>query len=373
MNILITGCKGFVGKNLKSHLIQNSDYKIHEYNRGDSIEILKEKISASDVIFHLAGENRTEDELNFEKNNFELAKEISALLISNTNNQKHLIFSSTIQAKLDNPYGRSKLKAENEFISICKKSSNHKVSIFRFPGIFGKWCKPNYNSVVATFCDSIANNKPITINEANKELELVYIDDVVNQLISEMHQGVSENTFKDVNSVYKISLGELAKKLKYFADSRENLFIENVANGIDKALYSTFISYLPKHKFIYNLKSNEDERGVFVEYLKNHQVGQFSFLTSKPGVTRGNHFHHTKIEKFFVIKGIASFKFFSLDSGEKFEIETSGEKPQIVESIPGWAHYIKNIGDEELIVLLWANEIYDQNNPDTYYYEVDCE
>lgn len=370
MNILITGCKGFVGKNLKSHLIQNSDYKIHEYNRGDSLETLKEKIFASDVIFHLAGENRTEDESNFQKNNVELAKEISALLISNTNDQKHLIFSSTIQAKLDNPYGRSKLKAENEFISVCKKNPNHRVSIFRFPGIFGKWCKPNYNSVVATFCDSIANNKPITIHDANKELELVYIDDVINQLKNEIHQEVSENTFKDVNSIYKISLGELAKKLKYFADSREDLFIENVANGIDKALYATFISYLPKHKFIYNLKSNEDERGVFVEYLKNNQVGQFSFLTSKPGVTRGNHFHHTKIEKFFVIKGTASFKFFSLDSGEKFEIKTSGDKPQIVESIPGWAHHIRNIGDDELIVLLWANEIFNHDDPDTYLHEV---
>jgi UDP-2-acetamido-2,6-beta-L-arabino-hexul-4-ose reductase len=373
MNILITGCKGFVGKNLKSHLIQNSDYKIHEYNREDSIEVLKEKISACDVIFHLAGENRTEDELNFEKNNFELAKEISALLISNTNDKKHLIFSSTTQAELDNPYGRSKLKAENEFISICKKNSNHRVSIFRFPGIFGKWCKPNYNSVVATFCDSIANNKPITIHDANKELELVYIDDVIRQLINEMHQDASESFFIDVQFVNKISIGELAEKLKYFANSRESLFIDNVGNGIEKSLYSTFISYLPNQKFVYDLKLNQDDRGVFVEYLKNHQVGQLSYLTSKPGVTRGNHFHHTKIEKFLVINGTASFKFISLDSEERFEIETSGDKPQIVESIPGWAHYIKNIGEEDMIVILWANEIYDKENPDTYFHEVENE
>ena len=371
MNILITGSKGFIGKNLKSHLVQNLDYTIHEYNRGDSIELLKEKISISDIIFHLAGENRTENELNFEKNNHELAKEISNFLKSNTDSHKHLIFSSTTQIKLDNPYGKSKLKAENELLSICEKNSNHKVSIFRFPGVFGKWCKPNYNSVVATFCHSIANNEPITIHDADKKLDLVYIDDVINQLINEMHQKASKNIFKDVKSVYKISIGELAKKIEYFANSRENLFIENVANGIDKALYSTFISYIPNHKFMYDLKSNKDERGVFVEYLKNHQVGQFSYLTSKPGVVRGNHFHHTKIEKFLVIKGKASFKFISLDSKENFEIETSGDKPQIVESIPGWAHYIKNIGEEDMIVILWANEIFDEANPDTYSYEVE--
>jgi UDP-2-acetamido-2,6-beta-L-arabino-hexul-4-ose reductase len=188
-----------------------------------------------------------------------------------------------------------------------------------------------------------------------------------------MHQDASESFFIDVQFVNKISIGELAEKLKYFANSRESLFIDNVGNGIEKSLYSTFISYLPNQKFVYDLKLNQDDRGVFVEYLKNHQVGQLSYLTSKPGVTRGNHFHHTKIEKFLVINGTASFKFISLDSEERFEIETSGDKPQIVESIPGWAHYIKNIGEEDMIVILWANEIYDKENPDTYFHEVENE
>ena len=242
MNILITGCKGFVGKNLKSHLMQNSDYKIHEYNRGDSIEILKEKISASDVIFHLAGENRTEDELNFEKNNFELAKEISALLISNTNNQKHLIFSSTIQAKLDNPYGRSKLKAENEFISICKKSSNHKVSIFRFPGIFGKWCKPNYNSVVSTFCYKTVNKKNLRIIDPNKEIDLLFIEDLCGQL-NQLINKVESSKFIKLKDVHKISIKDLAIIISNF---RHYLYKENSfepKNNLEKNLYKTYISF----------------------------------------------------------------------------------------------------------------------------------
>tara|TARA_B100001113_G_C21080556_1_gene609713 strand:+ start:248 stop:1357 length:1110 start_codon:yes stop_codon:yes gene_type:complete len=369
MNILITGSNGFIGKNLKSHLILNSKYKIAEYNRADSYADLKKKIESSNIIFHLAGENRTKNELDFDKNNFQLTREISKL-ISNSSDSKHLIFTSTTQAILDNPYGRSKLKAENEILSLCKNNSNLKVSIYRLPGVFGKWCKPNYNSVVATFCHALANNKPININNEDKELELVFIDDLIKQLIGSMNNEFSKIFFKDVESIHKISVGELAKKLKYFADSRENLYIETVGDGIEKALYSTFISYLPSQKFVYNLKSNIDDRGVFVEYLKNKKVGQFSYLTSKPGVIRGNHYHHTKIEKFLVIKGNASFKFKSIDSGENFEVETSGDKPQIVESIPGWAHYIKNIGQEDMIVLLWANEIFNHDDPDTYLHEV---
>lgn len=368
MNILITGSKGFIGKNLKSHLILNSQYKITEFNRGDSINDLKEKIDSSNIIFHLAGENRTKNELDFDINNYQLTREISKL-ISNSNNSKHLIFSSSTQVILDNPYGRSKLKAENEILSLCKNNSKHKVSIYRFPGVFGKWCKPNYNSVVATFCHALANNKPIEINDENTELELVYVDDLIKQLINSINDDNSRSHFKDIESIHKISLGELAEKLKYFADSRENLYIETVGDGFEKVLYSTFISYLPSQKFVYNLNPNIDDRGVFVEYLKNKKVGQFSYLTSKPGVTRGNHFHHTKIEKFLVIKGNASFKFKSIDSGENFEVKTSGDKPQIVESIPGWAHYIENIGKEEMIVLLWANEIFDRDNPDTYSHE----
>ena len=368
MNILITGSRGFIGKNLKSHLIQRSHYIIHEYNRGDSLDKLKEKIKISDVIFHLAGENRTEDEFNFEKNNFELSKEISTLIL-NSNQQKHLIFSSTIQAELDNAYGKSKLKAENEFLSIPKKNSNQKVSIYRLPGVFGKWSKPNYNSVVATFCHNIANNIPINITDPNKKLQLIYIDDLINQFINNINVA-QKNIFIDIHNIYEISLADLANKINLFHKSRNNLLIDDVSNGINKALYSTYISYLPKENFSYKLTTNKDDRGVFVEYLKNEAVGQFSYLTSKPGVVRGNHFHHTKIEKFLLVKGKASFKFESLNTGEVVEIETSGKTPEIVETIPGWAHYIKNIGDDEMLVLLWANEIFDHDNPDTYWHEV---
>ena len=199
---------------------------------------------------------------------------------------------------------------------------------------------------------------------------MVYRDDVIKRLITEQYQEPSESFFKNIESVHKITLGKLAEKLKYFANSRESLFIDSIGCGIEKALYSTFVSYLPNKKFVYDLQPNEDNRGVFVEYLKNHQIGQFSYLISKPGITRGRHYHHTKIEKFLVIKGRASFKFTSIDSGEMFEVETSGDKPQIVETIPGWAHYIKNIGKEELIAILWANEIFDKDNPDTFSHEV---
>jgi len=368
MNILITGSSGFIGKNLKYHLIQNTDYSIHEYNRGDSIECLKKKIDICNIIFHLAGENRPDDDFNFEKNNFELAKEISAY-ITNLKNQKHLIFSSTTQVELDNPYGISKLKAENEFLSIIKENSNHRISIFRLPGVFGKWCKPNYNSVVATFCFNMANNIPINITEPNKKIELLYIDDLVNQLIGSIDIS-NKNIFIDVINKYEISLRNLANKIERFHNSRKSLSIENVGYGIDKALYATYISHLPKDDFTYTLNGNKDDRGIFVEFLKNKMVGQFSFLSSKPGVTRGNHFHHTKIEKFLVIKGRASFKFESLNTGEIFEIETSEDCPKIVETIPGWTHYIKNNGEEEMLAILWANEIFDDDNPDTYWHEV---
>lgn len=368
MNILITGSKGFIGKNLKYHLIQNPGYSIYEYNRGDPKEELRKKIEICNTIFHLAGENRTDNDLNFEKNNFELSKEISSI-ISNLAGQKHLIFSSSTQAELDNPYGLSKLKAENEFLSMIKSNPNHKVSIYRFPGVFGKWCKPNYNSVVATFCFNIANNIPINIKEPNRQLQLLYIDDLIKQLLSSINS-MNNNTFEEVTNTYELSLKSLASKIKLFHSSRKNLLIENVSTGIDKALYSTYISYIPKDDFTYKLNENRDERGIFVEFLKNEMAGQFSFITSKPGVIRGNHFHHTKIEKFLVVKGKASFKFKSLNTGEIFEVETSEDNLVIVETIPGWSHYIKNTGDKEMLAILWANEIFDDNNPDTYWHEV---
>ena len=355
MNILITGSKGFIGKNLKYHLIQNSDYSIYEYNRGDLKEELIEKIKICNIIFHLAGENRTDNDLNFDKNNFELAKEISNIIL-NSNGQKHLIFSSSTQAELDNPYGLSKLKAENELLSMVKSNSNHKVSIYRFPGVFGKWCKPNYNSVVATFCYNIANNIPINVKEPNRQLQLLYIDDLVKQLMSSINSP-SNNIFQEVTNTFEVTLKSLANKIKIFHKSRKNLLIENVSNGIDKLLYATYTSYLPKNEFTYTLNENRDERGVFVEFLKNKMVGQFSFITSKPGVTRGNHFHHTKIEKFLVVKGKASFKFESINTGEIFEVETSEDKFVIVETIPGWSHCIKNIGEKDMLAILWANDI----------------
>lgn len=365
MRILITGSKGFIGKNLLFKLKTNKSFICEEFSRDNSIRKLEELINRSDVVIHLAGENRPKEELDFEKNNLELTKLICNF-VRLSNRKIPILFASSIQAELDNPYGKSKLSAELELYSLEKETGNP-VFIFRLPGVFGKWSKPNYNSVVATFCHNIANNLPVEISNPNKKLRLVFVDDVVNNFIQLINSGFNNHDFLQIQPEYKITLRDLASKIKTFRDGRKSLIIDNVGLGINRALYSTYISFIPKEQFSYSVPSYSDERGTFAEVLKNQDSGQFSFFTCFPGEIRGNHYHHTKTEKFLVLKGKAQFKFRNIITEEEYELITNGEKPIIVDTIPGWAHSIKNIGSEKLFVILWANEIFDKSLPDTYH------
>lgn len=360
--VLVTGAKGFIGSNLLIRMAEASNIEILTFVRGDSIEKLNTLVGKSDTIIHLAGENRSDNIADFAQNNIDLTKALCNA-IQNTDKKIPLIFASSIQAKLDNPYGKSKLAAE-EIIENFVTKTNNSATIYRLVGVFGKYCKPNYNSVVATFCHNIARNLPIKVNDSEFMLELAYIDDVVDELIlacKNTKPGLHRGNF---NKTYSISLGELAKQIIKFNNSRSNLISERVGAGLTRSLYATYISYLPTKKFVYDLTSHQDKRGIFVEMLKTPDCGQFSFFTIAPGITRGSHYHHTKTEKFLVVNGIVKMRYRHLVTGESVQVELSSNKPQVIDTIPGWAHDVTNIGKSDAIVMLWANEIFDPQNPD---------
>jgi len=367
MRILITGANGFIARNLSIQLKEMDGIEVLEFSRKNSKEELVEMCSKADAVVHLAGINRPLKEEEFAEGNYHLTEEICDAL-SSTERKIPIIFTSSIQAALDNPYGTSKLAAENS-IDLYSKTTGSEVFIYRLPNVFGKWCRPNYNSVVATFCNNIALNLPIEINDPNYEINLVYIDDVVNDFISIL-LGQKKSCALDDVTTYSITLGELAEQIMGFRNSRELLTIGHVGLGLVRALYATYLSYLKPEMFTYDLTTYKDERGVFGEMLKTKDSGQFSFFTSKPGVTRGEHYHHTKNEKFLVISGKARFRFRNILTNEEYSVDTGSEKPQVVETVPGWAHDITNIGDEEMMVMLWANEIFDRDNSDTYPYRI---
>ena len=368
MNVLITGSKGFIGKNLLQKLTENSSYCVSCFDRGDSFDLLEKFVVNADIIIHLAGENRPKNIADLVVGNSDLTKKLCSI-IKKSSRKPFVIFTSSIQAKLNNPYAISKRDSE-EALENLSATTGAPVMIYRLPGVFGKWCKPNYNSVVATFCHNIANNLSIEINDPLKILKLVYIDDVVDSIVSNMSSLSDGLHWSNVHPEYKISIGDLSSQIKAFKNFRTNLIAEKVGTGIIRALYSTYMSYLPASKFIYDLHKHSDERGFFVELLKTPDCGQFSFFTANPGVKRGGHYHHSKTEKFCVMKGKAKFKFRNILTGENHEFIVTGGKPQVVETIPGWAHSIKNIGNDELTVMLWANEIFDLNQPDTISCEV---
>jgi UDP-2-acetamido-2,6-beta-L-arabino-hexul-4-ose reductase len=359
LKVLITGANGFVGKNLTVHLSERKDIEVLTFVKGDSISSLDEKVQKVDFIFHLAGINRPKVESEFTEGNVVLTIALCES-ISKSKKRIPVIYTSSIQAELNNAYGISKKKAEEALLSL-EKTSGSPVYIYRLPNVFGKWCKPNYNSAVATFCYNIANNLPVQINDANAEIKLVYIDDVIASFLNVL-DGKSKN---EVSPVYTITVGELQRQILAFKDSKINHVVENVGTGLTRALYSTYLSYFTPSQFSYPLLKHEDPRGVFVEMLKTKDSGQFSFFTAHKGVTRGGHYHHTKTEKFLVVKGEALFKFRHLISEERFELKTNSDSPVIVETIPGWTHDITNIGEEEMFVMIWANEIFDRERPDT--------
>lgn len=369
--VLITGANGFIGKNFQLYLSELQDIQVITYTRNDSYSSLAKKVKGIDIVFHLAGINRPKDPEEFIKGNIELTESLAAALkqeINSTGKKIPIVYTSSTQATLTNPYGVSKKNAESTLFKLYETCGTP-TYIFRLPNVFGKWCRPNYNSVVATFCHNIIRNIPIKIHDSSAELTLVYIDDVIAHFMKILNKELSSPSSYEIVEIepkYCTTVGKLAKQLKDFEKSRENLITEKVGKGFIRALYSTYISYLPTESFIYTLPKHEDPRGVFVEMLKTPDAGQFSYFTALPNVTRGGHYHHSKTEKFLVIKGEARFGFKHMLTKELYELYTSGEKPQIVETVPGWTHDITNVGSGELIVMLWANEIFDREKPDTY-------
>ncbi|WP_174614765.1 capsular polysaccharide biosynthesis protein CapF [Virgibacillus ihumii] len=369
MKILVTGAKGFIGKNLVAELKNRSYTDVFEYGRETNADLLSEYCKHADFVYHLAGVNRPESQNEFMQVNYGFTETLLANLKKHQNHCPVMIASST-QAESDNPYGNSK-KAGEDLLFQYSQDTGAKVLIYRFPNAFGKWSRPNYNSVIATFCHNIAHDMPITVNDRNVELDLVYIDDIVEELINAL-KGSETNTgeFCQVPVTHKISLGKIVDLIYSFKKSREECSIPDVSDPFTKKLYSTYLSFLPEDQFSYDLKMNVDNRGSFTEIIKTEDRGQVSVNVSKAGITKGNHWHHTKNEKFLVVSGHGVIRFRKVDSDEVIEYFVSGEKLEVVDIPVGYTHNIENLGKTDMVTIMWANELFDPENPDTYYLEV---
>lgn len=369
--VLITGSNGFVGKNLLLHLRERNDIEVICFTRESEMEKLPTLLRDVDFVFHLAGVNRPQDPHEFVTGNSELTRALCKSVsdvYSAYGRKIPIIFSSSTQALQQNAYGHSKRLAEGALFSL-RDNCGVPVHVFRLPNIFGKWCKPNYNSAVATFCHNVARDLPIQVNDPEAALKLVYVDDVVECFIS-LLDGANDvfdaDGFSTIFPQYTTTVGEVVRLIQEFRGSRNTLTTQRVGSGLVRSLYATYVSYLPVESFAYAVPMYEDPRGVFAEMLKTPDCGQFSYFTAHPGITRGGHYHHSKTEKFLVIKGQARFKFRHMQTGETYELLTSGNKAEIVETVPGWTHDITNIGNSEMIVMLWANEVFDRDHPDTF-------
>jgi UDP-2-acetamido-2,6-beta-L-arabino-hexul-4-ose reductase len=369
MNILVTGANGFVGKNLIAELRNKGYNDIFEFSRETDPTLLEKYTKECEYVFHLAGVNRPKNESEFIEGNFGFTSYLLELLKKHGNKAPVLITSS-IQAEMDNPYGNSK-KAGEEVLLNYYRETGVKVYIYRLSNLFGKWSKPNYNTVVATFCHNIARDIEIQINNRDVELNLCYIDDVLDEFLRALEDNPTiQDDYCVVPVTYSIKLEELADRIKSFKESRTNLSIPNMEDALTKKLYSTYLSFLPEDKFSYDLKMNCDQRGSFTEFLRTSERGQVSINVSKPGITKGNHWHHTKNEKFLVVSGEGIIRFRKIDSGEIIEYKVSGEKLQVVDIPIGYTHSIVNVGENDLVTVMWVNECFDPKKPDTYFLEV---
>lgn len=400
MKILVTGAKGFVGKNLVSQLhniqygkarnyaVSGEDMTVFEYDVDSLPEELEQYCQQADFVFNLAGVNRPKEQAEFMKGNFGFA---SVLLdtLKKYGNKCPVMLASSIQATLigrygESDYGKSKLAGEELFFDYAKETGS-KVLVYRFPNLFGKWCRPNYNSVVATFCHNIAHDLPIQVNNPATELELLYIDDLVDEMIAALTGQEHHCEFDGVETVlkedgrycavpvtHKVTLGEIVDLLHLFAAQPATLVMPEIPSGsFAKKLYSTYLSYLPKEKMAFPLKMNKDARGSFTELLRSEKYGQVSVNISKPGITKGQHWHHSKWEFFMVVSGHGLIQERRIDTDEVIEFEVSGEKIEAVHMLPGYTHSIINLSDtENLVTVMWANELFDPNRPDTYFEEV---
>ena len=368
MKVLVTGAKGFIGRNLVTTLMQNEDLDIIEIDIDNTVEELKEATLISDFIFHLAGINRPKDEKEFFEGNTGVTETIIDVLSKNQK-QTPILITSSIQADLDNAYGQSKRAAE-EALKQYANNTGANVYIYRLPNVFGKWCRPNYNSAVATFCHKIARDEEIWVNDRNISLNLVYIDDVVRCFMETMQNRPQISDYLEVTPVHPTTLGEIVDLLNFFKESRTTRQVPKLDSPLEKKLYSTYLSYLPGHQFSYPLHMNVDQRGSFTEFIKTPDRGQVSVNISKPGITKGNHWHNTKNEKFLVVSGTGVIRFRKVDTEEVLEYFVSGEKLEVVDIPVGYTHNIENLGTTDMVTIMWCNECFDPEKPDTIYMEV---
>ncbi|HEY5556700.1 capsular polysaccharide biosynthesis protein CapF [Acetobacterium sp.] len=369
MKVLVTGANGFLGKNLVTSLKEMKYIEILTFGRNDDDKKLQQYTKECNFVFHLAGVNRPTDTKEFMVGNYSFTKNLLGALKLNKNTCP-ILFASSTQAKLNNPYGESKKAGEDLLRDYGKLTGSH-VLIYRFPNVFGKWCRPNYNSVVATFCHNIAHEIAIKVNDPSVIMNLVYIDDLIEELINAL-DGKENRTseFCEVPVDYTIALGEIVDLIDSFKKSREDRSIPDMSDAFTKKLYSTYLSYLPENQFSYELKMNVDNRGSFTEFIKTPDRGQISVNISKPGIIKGNHWHHTKSEKFLVVWGKGVIRFRKIDTDKVLEYFVAGDKMEVVDIPIGYTHNIENLGEDDMVTIMWANEPFDLNKPDTYYMEV---
>lgn len=366
--VLVTGSNGFIGKNLCAVLRCSKDIELYKYDIDNNPAELDTALQQVDCIIHLAGVNRPEDLKEFETGNVGSIKDVCDKL-KDIGRTPKIILSSSIQAVLDNPYGVSKRLTEEELQRFSDDTGAECV-VYRFKNLFGKWCRPDYNSVTATFCHNIANGLPIQIADPAHEIELTYIDDVVEAFIAELESVSPGFRFAKPLSSKRISLGELAEKIKSFREMRTKLNLPDFRDAFERALYGTYLSYLNDKEFEYGLDIKADQRGSLAEFLKSPSMGQIFVSRTKPGITRGNHYHHTKTEKFLVLQGKAMIRLRHINSDRVLEYRVRGEDYRVLDIPPGYTHSIENVGKDELVTLFWASEMFDPEKPDTYYSKV---
>lgn len=365
MKILITGARGFVGKNLSVVLRLFKDVELFEYDLVNSAEELDQALTQVDLIFHLAGVNRPEDPSEFETGNAGALQEICQKLKSLDRRPK-IVLSSSIQAEMENPYGISKRNAEDSLKQFSMDTGAASV-VYRLKNLFGKWCRPNYNSVVATFCHNIANDKPIQISNPANEVDLTHIDEVVEAFVSEIDKNEPGFHLAEPLPSVRITLGQLVEKLQIYKNSRTTLHVPDYRSPFERALYSTFLSYLAEDKFDYGLDIKSDQRGSLAEFIKSPALGQVFVSRTHPGIVRGDHYHHTKTEKFLVLEGEAVIRFRHIESNKVLTYTVRGDEYRVVDIPPGYTHSIENIGDDVLVTLFWASEVFDPQHPDTFF------
>lgn len=365
-NILVTGAKGFIGRNLIAHLQSRADLHVYTFDIDDSDQSLMDAVHQADIIFHLAGVNRPQHIEEFYTVNTELTRHIVSLLEA-AGKATPIVLSSSTQVELDNPYGQSKKRAEDAVFTYSQRTGST-VYVYRLTNVFGKWSRPNYNSVVSTFCYNISHNLPVQINNPDTVLSLVYIDDVIESFLKVLDGQVTpgDNGFCDMPRSLTITLQGLADIIKSFRDRRQTAVLPNMADPLTRLLYTTYLSYLETDDFAYTPDLKTDQRGWLFEVIKSPTIGQIFVSQTKPGITRGGHFHHTKVEKFIVVQGEAVIRFRRVDSSEVIEYLVSGLDTRIVDIPPGYTHDITNVGTTDMITLFWASEIFDPNRPDTY-------